>query len=94
VLPALIRRFHEAKKSGSPSVVLRGSGEARREFLHVDDLADALLFLLEHYDDPEHINAGTGDDRTIRELAEMVADIVGYEGELMLDRSKPDGTPR
>lgn len=94
VLPALIRRFHEAKESGADGVTLWGSGEPRREFLHVDDLADALLFLLEHYDDPEHVNVGTGEDLTIRELAEMVADIVGYDGELVLDRTKPDGTPR
>jgi len=94
VLPALIRRFHEAKGSGAREVVLWGTGTPRREFLHVDDLASASLFLLEHYDSPDTINVGIGDDVTIRELAEIVADIVGYEGQIALDPSKPDGTPR
>jgi len=94
VLPAIIRRFHEAKKSGSAEVVLWGTGTPRREFLHVDDLAAACLFLLENYDSPDPINVGVGTDVTIRELAEIVADVVGYDGELTQDTSKPDGTPR
>jgi GDP-L-fucose synthase len=94
VLPALIRRFHEAKESGAGDVVLWGTGTPRREFLHVDDLAAASLFLLEHFDSADTINVGVGEDLTIRELAEMVADVVGYDGELVQDTSKPDGTPR
>ncbi len=94
VFPAMIRRFHEAKLDGAESVTLWGSGTPRREFLHVDDLADALLFLLEHYDSPETINVGTGEDVTIRELAETVAEVVGWHGEMLQDTSKPDGTPR
>ena len=94
VLPALIRRFHEAKESGAREVILWGTGTPRREFLHVDDLASASLFLLENYDSPDTINVGVGDDVTIRELAKIVADIVGYEGQIALDPSKPDGTPR
>jgi GDP-L-fucose synthase len=94
VLPALIRRFHEAKADGQSEVVLWGTGTPRREFLHVDDLAEALLFLLDNYDDPMTINVGVGEDVTIRELAELVADVVGYEGELVQDTTKPDGTPR
>jgi GDP-L-fucose synthase len=94
VLPALIRRFHEAAHSGAGEVVLWGSGTPRREFLHVDDLAAASLFLLEHYDSPETINVGVGQDVTIRELAEIVADVVGFGGEVIQDTSKPDGTPR
>jgi GDP-L-fucose synthase len=94
VLPALIRRFHEARVEGAPSVTNWGSGSPRREFLHVDDLASACLFLMEHYDDGQTINVGTGTDVTIKELAEMVARIVGYEGEIVWDTSKPDGTPR
>jgi GDP-L-fucose synthase len=94
VLPALIRRFHEAKLEGRDEVVLWGSGTPRREFLHVDDLADALLFLLDNYDDPTTINVGVGDDVTIRELAELVAEVVGYGGAIVQDPSKPDGTPR
>jgi GDP-L-fucose synthase len=94
VLPALIRRFHEAKVDRKPEVVLWGTGTPRREFLHVDDLADALLFLLDNYDDPTTINIGVGEDVTIRRLAELVADIVGYEGAIVLDSTKPDGTPR
>jgi GDP-L-fucose synthase len=94
VLPTLIRRFHEARESGASEVVLWGSGTPRLEFLHVDDLAAASLFLLENYDSGETINVGVGEDVTIRELAEIVADVVGYEGELVQDTSKPDGTPR
>nr|WP_285623361.1 GDP-L-fucose synthase [Kineosporia sp. NBRC 101677] len=94
VLPALIRRFHEAKQTGAEEVRIWGSGTPRREFLHVDDLASALVFLLEHYDSPETINVGTGVDVTIRELAETIADVVGWEGRLSFDTSKPDGTPR
>lgn len=94
VLPALIRRFHEAKIGGAPHVELWGTGAPRREFLHVDDLADACAFLMERDEDPELINVGVGEDVEIRELAEMVRRIVGYEGEIRWDRSKPDGTPR
>jgi GDP-L-fucose synthase len=94
VLPGLIRRFDEAKENGAPSVTVWGTGRPRREFLHVDDLARACLFLLENYDAPEPINVGTGSDVSIRELAEMVAEVVGYQGELQFDASKPDGTPR
>ncbi|MCU0266338.1 MAG: GDP-L-fucose synthase [Actinomycetia bacterium] len=94
VLPAMIRRFDEAQAAGAPAVTLWGSGSPRREFLHVDDLARACLFLLERYDDPEPVNVGVGEDLTIRELAELVADVVGYEGTLEWDTTKPDGTPR
>lgn len=94
VLPAMIRKMHEAKMLDQREVTLWGSGAPRREFLHVDDLAQALLFLLEEYDDPQTINVGTGQDITIRQLAELVRDVVGYEGELAWDTSKPDGTPR
>ena len=94
VLPALIRRFHEAKESGAPSVTLWGTGSPRREFLHVDDLAAACLRLLDVYDEPEHINVGVGADVTIADLASLIADVVGYSGDLEWDSSKPDGTPR
>ena len=94
VLPALLRRFHEAKRAGAPSVVLWGTGTPRREFLHVDDLADACLHLMLHYDSPEILNVGTGEDLTIRELAEQVKATVGYEGQIEQDPTKPDGTPR
>lgn len=94
VLPGLIRRFHEAKEQGAASVTVWGTGTPRREFLHVDDLARACLFLLENYDDPAPINVGVGEDLPIRELAELVADVVGFEGALEFDTSKPDGTPR
>jgi GDP-L-fucose synthase len=94
VLPSLIRRFHEAHESGAGEVVLWGTGTPRREFLHADDLAAASLFLLENYDSADPINVGVGEDVTIRELAEMVADVVGYEGELVQDIAKPDGTYR
>jgi GDP-L-fucose synthase len=94
VLPGLIRRFHEAARSGAPSVTVWGTGTPRREFLHVDDLARACVHLLENYDEPEPINVGVGEDLSIRELAEMVAEIVGYQGQLVFDTTKPDGTPR
>jgi GDP-L-fucose synthase len=94
VLPALIRKFHDAKVSGAPSVEVWGTGSPRREFLHVDDLADACLYLMEHYSADEHINVGTGVDVAIRELAEIVRDTVYPEAELVFDTSKPDGTPR
>lgn len=94
VLPALIRRLHEAKEQNLPEVVIWGSGTPRREFLHVDDLASAVHFLLENYDSPDTINVGVGDDISIRELAELVARTVGYQGVLTQDTSKPDGTPR
>ena len=94
VLPALIRRFHEAKSDGKTSVTLWGSGTPRREFLHADDLADACFFLMQKFDEPGFVNIGTGEDLEIRELALLIKDIVGYEGEIEYDRSKPDGTPR
>jgi GDP-L-fucose synthase len=94
VLPALIRRMHEAKASGATSVTLWGTGTPRREFLHVDDLARACVHLLETYDAPEPINVGTGEDIAIRDLAALVADVVGYDGEVAWDTSRPDGTPR
>ncbi len=94
VLPALLRKFHEAKESGERQVVVWGSGTPSREFLHVDDLADACLFLMRHYDDDMHVNVGTGEDLTIRELAETIAAVVHPQAELVFDRSKPDGTPR
>ena len=94
VMPALIRRFHEAKVDGLDEVVLWGTGTPRREFLHVDDLADAVLFLLNSYDEPTTINVGVGSDVTIRELAELVADTVGFDGAIVQDPSRPDGTPR
>ena len=94
VLPALIRKFHEAKLEGRSEVMIWGTGSPLREFLHVDDLADACLFLMDNYDDNEHINVGTGDDLAIRDLALTVRDIVHPEGELVFDTSRPDGTPR
>jgi GDP-L-fucose synthase len=94
VLPALMRRIHQAKVDGDPQVVIWGSGLPEREFLHVDDLARASVFLLENYDSPETINVGVGEDLTIRDLAELIAEVVGYEGELVQDASKPDGTPK
>ncbi|MCB0816466.1 MAG: GDP-L-fucose synthase, partial [Flavobacteriales bacterium] len=94
VLPALIRKFHTAKVKGEPTVTVWGSGSPRREFLHVDDLADACLFLLKNYNEELFVNVGTGEDLTIRELAELIKDVVGFEGELVWDSSKPDGTPR
>jgi GDP-L-fucose synthase len=94
VLPAFIRRFHEARVNGIPEVILWGTGTPRREFLHVDDLAEAACFLMNTYDGAEPLNVGTGEDLTIAELAAMVARIVGYTGRITYDASKPDGTPR
>ncbi|MEU8737948.1 GDP-L-fucose synthase [Streptomyces halstedii] len=94
VLPALIRRFHEAARDRAPEVTLWGSGSPRREFLHVDDLARACVLLLEAYDDAEPVNIGCGEDLTIRELAETVREVTGYQGQIAWDTSKPDGTPR
>ncbi len=94
VLPALIRRFHEAKTAPEPAVTVWGSGTPMREFLFADDLADACVFLMESYDEPQLINIGTGEDLSIRDLAYLIKEIVGYEGEIIFDESKPDGTPR
>lgn len=94
VLPALIRRFHEAKERGDASVTVWGTGTPRREFLHVEDLAGAVVHLMRTYDSPELVNIGCGSDVSIRELAELVASIVGYSGPLEFDTTKPDGTPR
>ena len=94
VLPALIRKFHEAKENGDDSVVVWGSGEPRREFLHVDDLADACVFLMREYSEAEIINVGCGEDISIAELADLVKEIVGFSGEIRYDTSQPDGTPR
>ena len=94
VLPALIRKFHEAKLAGADAVTVWGSGTPRREFLHVDDLADACVFLMEHYSSPDIVNVGWGKDISIIELAELVRDTVGFDGDIVLDASKPDGTPR
>ncbi|ACU59853.1 GDP-L-fucose synthase [Chitinophaga pinensis] len=94
VLPALIRRFHEAKEAGAASVTVWGSGTPKREFLYADDLAAACVYLMLHYDEKELVNIGTGEDLTIRELAETVKEVVGYTGGLVFDTSKPDGTPR
>jgi len=94
VLPALIRKFHDAKAEGRTEIPIWGSGSPRREFLHVDDLADACLFLMRRYDAADHVNVGTGEDLTIRELAEMVRDIVHPGATLAFDASKPDGTPK
>jgi len=94
VLPAMIRKFHDARVEGRSDVVLWGTGSPRREFLHVDDLADACLFIMRRYDEAEHINVGTGEDLTIRELAEMVRDVVHPQARLVFDPGKPDGTPR
>ena len=94
VLPALIRRFHEAKLAAEPAVTVWGSGTPKREFLFADDLADACLFLMESYNEPQFINIGTGEDLSIRDLAYLIKEIVGYQGELAFDTSKPDGTPR
>ena len=94
VVAALIRRFHEAKLSGAKEVVVWGTGTPLREFLHVDDLARAVVFCLDEYDEYEHINCGAGSDVSIRRLAEIVADVVGYRGEIIFDTTKPDGTPR
>jgi GDP-L-fucose synthase len=94
VIPALLRKFHEAKVKGSPVVVVWGTGTPLREFMHVDDLADACLFLMERYDEPGFVNVGTGKELSIRELAELIAKIVGYPGKIVFDTTKPDGTPR
>lgn len=94
VLPALIRKFHEAKLNGSKNVIIWGTGSPKREFLYADDLADACVYLMDSYNEKSLINVGVGEDLTIRELAEIVKEIVGYEGELVFDTSKPDGTPR
>ena len=94
VLPALIRRFHEAKLADSESISIWGTGNPRREFLHSDDLADAVLFLMENYNDSEIVNVGCGEDQTIRVLAETIREVVGYSGSLEFDSSRPDGTPQ
>jgi GDP-L-fucose synthase len=94
VVPALMRKFHEAKLSGAKEAIVWGTGTPRREFLHVDDLADACLFLMEHYDGDDHINVGTGEDLSIRELAEHVREIVAADVDIAFDSSKPDGAPR
>jgi GDP-L-fucose synthase len=94
VVPALIRRFHEAKCRGEAKVAVWGTGTPRREFLHVDDLADACVFLMDGYDSEEHINVGWGEDISVRDLAMLIREIVGYTGEIQFDASKPDGTPR
>ena len=94
VMPALIRKAHEAKAAGAPSITLWGTGTPRREFLHVDDCAEALIFLMRHYSGYEHVNVGSGSDLTILELAETICRIVSYEGAIEFDASKPDGTPR
>lgn len=94
VMPAMIRKFHDAKKSGAPSVELWGTGKPLREFLYVDDMADACVFLLEHYDGENHVNIGTGQEISIKELAEAVRRAVGYEGEIVWNSDMPDGTPR
>jgi GDP-L-fucose synthase len=94
VLPALLRKFHEAKKQGAPSVTVWGTGAAQREFLHVDDLADACLFLMNTYDGSDIVNIGTGEDLTIQQLVEDIRAVVGYAGDIVWDTTKPDGTPR
>mgnify|MGYP000021277033 FL=1 len=94
VLPALMRKFHEAKLGGAPAVTVWGSGRPLREFLNVDDLADACLYLMDHYDGDDFFNVGYGREVTIRELAELIKKVTGYTGEIVLDASKPDGTPR
>ncbi len=94
VLPALLRKFHEAKKNSDPTVTVWGSGTPLREFLHVDDMAEACIFLMESYNEEGCVNVGTGKDLSIKDLALLIKDIVGYEGELVFDASKPDGTPR
>jgi GDP-L-fucose synthase len=94
VIPALIRRFHHAKASGAPEVVVWGSGRQLREFTHVDDAADAVVLLMETYSGPEHVNVGSGREVTVRELAETVREVVGYEGRVVWDTSRPDGVMR
>lgn len=94
VLPAMLRKFHEAKVNGDPAVTLWGSGSPRREFLHADDLADACFFIMQHYNDASPLNIGVGEDVTIKELAEMIKEITGFTGSIAWDTKKPDGTPR
>jgi GDP-L-fucose synthase len=94
VMPALIRKFHEAKMNNSPTVEVWGSGKPLREFMHVDDLADACLFLMENYSDLGFVNIGSGEEITIRDLAFLIKNVIGYQGEIELDATKPDGTPR
>ncbi len=94
VLPALLRKAHEAKQTGRNEITIWGSGTPRREFLHVDDLADACIFLMTHYSDDSHVNVGCGEDMSILDLARLIASVVGFEGEISRDDSKPDGTPR
>ncbi len=94
VLPALIRKFHEAKANGKPEVEIWGTGSPKREFLHVDDLAEACVYLMENYSGDQHVNVGSGEDISIRELAEMVMELTGYQGKLVFNTDKPDGTPR
>src|SRR5699024_391602 len=94
VLPALIRRYDEARASGAATVTNWGTGTPRREFMHADDMADACLHLLDHYDGPEQVNVGTGRDATIAEIAALVAELVGFEGETRWDTDRPDGTPQ
>lgn len=94
VIPSLLRRFHEAKIAKAPEVVIWGSGESRREFLHVDDLASAVVWLLNNYSNKQFLNIGTGEDISIKELAALIKELVGYEGELVFDTTKPDGMPR
>ena len=94
VLPALLRKAHEAKVSGAETITVWGTGTPRREFLHADDCADALVFLLENYSEAEHVNVGSGDDISILDLTRLVCEIVGFKGEIVHDTSKPDGTPR
>ena len=94
VLPALIRRYDDAAKTGSDTVTNWGTGKPRREFLHADDMADACLHLMEHYDGPDQVNVGTGSDVTIREIAEAIASVTGFRGQTEWDTSKPDGTPQ
>ena len=94
MLPGLMRRFHEAKVSGSKEVTVWGTGTPLREFLNVDDLADAVVFLMENYSGVEHVNVGSGKEVTIKELAELIKEVVGFEGDLVWDSTKPDGTPR
>ena len=94
MLPALLRKIHDAKAQGQPEVVVWGSGRPRREFLHVDDMADACIFVMQRHDGSEIVNIGCGEDIAIGELAPVIADVVGYRGRIVFDASKPDGTPR
>ena len=93
-MPALIRKAHEAKLAGKPAIEIWGTGQPRREFLHVDDCADACVFLMRSYSGEGHVNVGSGDDITILELTRLVCEVVGYKGEIVHDLTKPDGTPR